>query len=138
MNRHELTTAQYKLIRPLLPDNGKRGGQWKSHRKVLNGMLWRMRTGVPWRDVPCRYGPWKTIQDRFKRWRADGTLDRILEALQSKLDERGLIDRNLWCIDGTSIRASRAAAGGGKRGVRTNPPTTHWVAHAAGSAASCT
>lgn len=138
MRRHELTDQQWALIEPLLPPGHRRGGQWKQHHPVLNGMFWRLRTGAPWRDVPERYGAWKTIYDRFNRYRRDGTLDRILEALQVRLDRAGLIDWDLWCIDGTTVRATRAAAGAGKRGVPQNPPTTHWAAREADSAANCT
>lgn len=134
MLRHELTDDQYQVIEPLLPDNGERGGQWEDHHKVLNGVFWRLRTGCPWRDIPERYGPWSTVYDRFRRWTRDGTLDRIVEALQVRLDEGGQIDWELFCIDGSSIRASRAAAGAGKRGAPRNRTTMHWAARAAGTA----
>ena len=74
-------------------------------------MMWRLRTGAPWRDLPERYGPWKTIYDRFNASRKSGLIDRILERLQARLNADGLIDAELFCIDGTVIRASRAAAG---------------------------
>jgi transposase len=131
LRRHELTEGQYQAIQQLLPENGDRGGQWRDHHRILNGLLWRLRTGCPWRDIPDRYGPWSTIYDRFRRWSRDGTLDRILEALQVRLDQAGQIDWELFCIDGTSIRASRAAAGAGKRGAPRNRPTTRWAARAA-------
>lgn len=131
MRRHELTEPQFEAIRPHMPDNGGRGGQWADHGKVLNGLLWRLRTGCPWRDIPERYGPWSTVYDRFRRWCRDGTLDRILGALQVRLDREGRIDRELFCIDGTSIRAGRAAAGGGKKGAPRSRTTTRWVARAA-------
>src|SRR5689334_1465772 len=117
MRRHELTAPQYEEIRPHLPEDGGRGGRWTDHLRILNGLFWRLRTGCPWRDIPERYGPWSTIYGRFRRWSRDGTLDRILEALQMRLDEAGRIDWDLFCIDGTSIRAGRAAAGGGKKGA---------------------
>jgi len=82
---------------------------------ILNGIFWRLNTGAPWRDLPERYGKWKTVHDRFTKLRKSGLLDRILEALQLQLDERGLIDYDLWCVDGSSIRASRAAAGASKK-----------------------
>ena len=113
MRRHELSDEQWALIAPLLPKGHGRGGQWKEHRRILNGMFWRLRTGAPWRDIPERYGAWKTIYDRFNRYRREGLLDGILEALQVRLDRDGLIDWDLWCIDGTTVRATRAAAGGG-------------------------
>jgi len=134
MRRHELGEEQYQAIVHLLPENGERGGQWGDHHRVLNGLFWRLRTGCPWRDIPERYGPWSTVYDRFCRWSRDGTLDRILEALQVRLDEAGRIDWELFCIDGSSVRASRAAAGGGKRGAPRSRPTTRWAARAAGMA----
>jgi transposase len=134
MRRHELGEGQYQAIAHLLPENGGRGGQWEDHHRILNGLFWRLRTGSPWRDIPDRYGPWSTVYDRFRRWTADGTLDRILGALQVRLDEAGRIDWELFCIDGSSVRASRAAAGGGKKGAPRSRPTTRWAARAADTA----
>jgi transposase len=112
MKRHELTDQQWELLAPFFPPRPrKRGGQWKDDRTILNGIFWRLNTGAPWRDLPERYGKCKTVHDRFSKLRKSGLLDRILEALQLRLDQRGLIDFDLWCIDGSSIRASRAAAG---------------------------
>ena len=139
MRRHELTDRQWRTIAHLFPPNRtKRGGQWKDHRTVLNGMFWWLRTGAPWRDLPERFGPWQTVYDRLVRYRTDGTLDKIIQLLQVKLDRKGKIDWELWCIDGTNIRASRAAAGGGKKGATKSPPTTLWAAREADSAASST
>jgi transposase len=112
MRRHELSDQQWELLAPFFPPRPrKRGGQWKDDRTVLNGIFWRLNTGAPWRDLPERYGKWQTVHDRFTKLRKSGLLDRILQALQLKLDERGLIDYELWCVDGSSVRASRAAAG---------------------------
>jgi transposase len=112
MKRHELTDPQWEFLAPFFPPRPrKRGGQWKDDRTILNGIFWRLNTGAPWRDLPERYGKWKTVHDRFSKLRKSGLLDRILEALQLRLDARGLIDFDLWCVDGSSIRASRAAAG---------------------------
>ena len=74
-------------------------------------MIWRLRTGSPWRDVPPDFGPWQTVYDRFNRWSADGTLLGVAECLLLELDNAGQIDWDLWCIDGSVIRASRAAGG---------------------------
>lgn len=110
--RYELTDSQWARIEPLLPSSsGKRGGQYKPHRPLLNGMLWRLRSGAPWEDIPPRYGSYKTVWHRFNAWSADGTLQRVAEALVDELDDAGLIDWDLWCIDGSNIRAARAAAG---------------------------
>lgn len=115
MRRHELSDAQWKRIENMFPLNGNKGGQWKDHRQLLNGMFWRLQTGAPWRDLPERYGPWQTVYDRFNRYSKNGTFDRIVERLQGQLDAQGRIDWDLWCVDGSVIRASRAAAGARKK-----------------------
>jgi transposase len=114
VGRGELTEAAWAVIAPLLPPNGKRGKQWTDHRQVVNGMLWKLRTGAPWRDVPARYGPWQTCYDRFNRWRRDGTWDRLLQHAQTKSDAVGEV---VWevSLDSTSIRAHQHAAGARQR-----------------------
>jgi transposase len=126
MGRHELTDAQFALIEPLLPAAPRRGRPWKDHRVVLNGLFWKLNTGVPWRDIPERYGSWQTIYDRYVFWRRNGTWERIMAALQVQLDANGQLDWQQWNVDGTSIRASRAAAGARKKRAltTTNPLTT--------------
>src|SRR3954451_241773 len=112
MKRHELTDEQWALLAEFFPPRKpKRGGRWRDDRPLLNGVLWRLNTGAPWRDLPDRYGRWKTVHDRSTKLRRSGLLDRILGGPQLRLDERGLIDFDLWCVDGSSVRASRAAAG---------------------------
>jgi len=139
MRRYELTDERWELIRDLLPDNrGQRGRQWKDHRAILNAILWVLRTGAPWRDLPERYGPWQTVYDRFQRWQRQGLFDRLLERLHIPLDAQGKIDRDLWCVDGSSIGASRAAAGAGQRGATKSLKTTLWAAREADSGARCT
>jgi transposase len=133
MRRYELTDEQYEMIRDLLPANGKRGGQWNDHRTTLNGIFWILHTGAQWREMPERYGRWKSVYDRFNRWRKDGIIDKILQRLQIRLDKDGRIDWDLWCIDGTNVRASRSAAGA--RDSKATPKsrrTTHWAAREAG------
>lgn len=137
MRRHELSDEQWALIEPLLPRQG-RGGKWSDHRTMVNGMMWTLRTGAPWRDLPERFGKWQSVYDRFNRWRKDGTFDRIVKALRIRLDKQGKIDWDLWCIDGTNVRASRSAAGGGKKGAKQSPQTTRWVAQEAGGDPSST
>ncbi len=110
LRRSKLTDGVWERIAPLLPENGRRGKQWKDHRTVVNGILWKLRTGAPWRDLPERYGPWQTVYHRFRALRRSGLLDRILERLQARLNADGLIDAELWCVDGTVIRAAGAAA----------------------------
>lgn len=112
--RHELTDEAWAIIAPLLPKQS-RGRPWKDHRQIIDGILWVLATGAPWRDVPERYGPWQTLYDRFVRWTRDGTWDRILRALLREKHKRGAIDWELFCVDGTSIRALKAAAGARKK-----------------------
>lgn len=142
MNRHELTDEQWELVHPILPPRKAKTGRPPSDpRQMLNGILWILRTGAPWRDLPERLGPWQTVYDHFRTWRRDGVYDCILEALQIRLDRDGQIDWDLWCIDGSSVRASRAAAGASKKataGTRKNPKTTRWAARVADSQASST
>ena len=79
---------------------------------MIDGLMWILRTGSPWRDLPPeRFGPWQTVHHYRNAWRADGTLDKIILALQVRLDRGGKIDWNLWCIDGSVVRAARCAAG---------------------------
>ena len=115
--RHALTDRQWKRIAKLFERPRRPGGQWKDHRTMLDAVLWVLKTGAPWRDTPERFGPWKTVYDRFRRWRADGTLDRVVAHLQRDLDRAGLIDWSAFCVDSTSVRASRSAAGARKRGA---------------------
>ncbi|MEU9148921.1 transposase, partial [Streptomyces sp. NPDC048349] len=86
VRRHELTNAQWEPIAPLLPETGGPGGRWADHRTVVNGLLYRTRTGIPWRDLPERYGSWQTVYERHRRWPADGTWSKILQALQTGAD----------------------------------------------------
>ena len=138
MRRHELTDQQWACLKDLLPPRSTRGRPRGDLREVLNAIFWLLRTGAPWRDLPERYGPWQTVYDWFNRWRRDGTWDRMLQALHIRLDRQGRIDWDLWCVDGTTVRASRAAAGAGKKGAPKNPQTTLWAAQEADSARNCT
>lgn len=122
--RHELTDAAWAVLEPLLPTRSA-GRPWHDHRQVINGILWVMATGVPWRDAPERYGPWQTLYDRFARWTRDGTWDRLLTALLAEMQRRGQIDWELWCVDGTSIRALKAAAGARKKNPRRHSDGTY-------------
>ena len=110
VGRGEITDKAWQQIAPLLPENGGRGGQWQDHRRVVNGILWKLRTGAPWRDLPSRYGPWQTCYDRFVRWRADGTWDRLLTNAQTKSDAVGEVEW-LVSVDSSVSRAHQHAAG---------------------------
>jgi len=114
VGRGELTDKSWEWIAPLLPENGRRGGRWRDHRAVVNGILWKFRTGAPWRDLPSCYGPWHTCYDRFVRWRRDGTWNRLLAHTQTKSDTAGEV---VWevSVDSTVARAHQHAAGARRR-----------------------
>jgi transposase len=136
MGRGDLSDEQWRLIEALLPKQ-KRGGKWNDHRVTFNGIMWILRTGAPWRDLPERYGKWQSVYHRFNRWRKDGTFDRVLKALRIRLDRQGHIDWDLWCVDGSSVRASRAAAGASKK-AKNPREITRWAAREAGGDQSST
>lgn len=131
MKRHEVSDEEWAMLEPLLPkSNAKTGRPRRDLRQMLNGLMWILATGAPWRDLPERFGPWETVYGYFKTWRATGVFDAILDALHLRLDREGKIDWDLWCIDGTSIRATRAAAGASKkvsRAIPRNPMITGWA-----------
>jgi transposase len=126
MHRYELTDEQWARIADYFPANGRRGGQWKDHRRIVNGILWILCSGAAWRDLPERYGAFQTVHRRHLRWRRDGTWEKILQGLRMQADARGLIDWAQWNVDSTSVRATRHAAGAWKKGGRNrmSPKTT--------------
>lgn len=131
MGRHRLTDEQWALMEDIFPKNGRKPGRpWADHRNIMDGIFHVLVTGVPWRDLPEEFGPWITVYRRFARYRDDGTLERILERLQLKLNEEGKIDSDLFCIDGSNVRAHRSAAGAKKGALRKRPrmsrKTTPW------------
>ncbi|MFF5538765.1 IS5 family transposase [Streptomyces cinerochromogenes] len=129
MGRGDLTNAEWFRLEPHLPSSGLRGGRWNDHRKVINGILFRVRAGIPWRDLPERFGSWKTVYERHRRWSADGTWDRILHAVQADADLAGRIDWSMISVDSTSCRAHQHAAGARKKKPRVpkkaRPPRHH-------------
>lgn len=113
--RGELTNAQWQRLQPLLPSQKPRTGRpGLDHRTVINGILWILRTGSPWRDMPERYGRWQTVSGRFYRWRKDGLWPRILASLQQQADAKGQLNWQLHHVDGSVIRAHQHAAGAKK------------------------
>lgn len=116
MRRGELTDKQWKRLEPLLPaQKPKTGRPNNDHRTVINGILWVLRTGAPWRDLPERYGKWETVSSRFYRWRKAGLWDEIWSQLQRDADVEGEIDWEVHMVDGTVVRAHQHAAGAKKR-----------------------
>ncbi len=104
MGRFDLTDAEWSVIFPLLPKQG-RGPQRKDDRLVLNGIFYVLRTGTPWRDLPKRYGPHTTIYNRYIRWTKRGVWCGIFEALARDCKDA------LIFVDSSIVKAHRAAAG---------------------------
>lgn len=117
MPRHRLTDDQWELIHDIFPPPARTGRPPADRRMIVDGILWILRTGAPWRDLPSQFGKWGTVYDLFTKWNADGTLDAILQRLQAAHVDVGEIDEELWCADGTVVRAARCAAGA-KKGLR--------------------
>jgi transposase len=108
----DLTDAQWEYVKPFVdweqrqrqrPD--RRGGRWGDARGVLDGVLWILRTGAPWQDLPARYGAYQTCHRRFQQWQRAGVLDGILWALCEDLLARGELGLNETFIDASFIGA---------------------------------
>lgn len=128
IDRSFLTDAQWERLWPLLPGQAHTPGVTaKDTRLFVEAVLWRLRCGVSWRDLPVRFGPWRTVFRRFTRWKNKGVWDKFLQAVQ---DDTALHE---LMVDSTSVRAHQAAAGAPKKTARRP-----WAAPAATSAASCT
>jgi transposase len=112
LHRHEVNDSQWALIEPLLPaERGRKSRPAKPNRPMVNGMLWILKTGAPWRDLPVRYGPWKSVYTRFSRWSAQGVWRRVIDAVVADHDS------SVVMIDATIVRAHQDASGvkGGAR-----------------------
>jgi transposase len=117
VRRHELTDEQWQVIEPLLPVSGLKGRPRVDDRRVINGMLFKAKTGLAWRDLPERYGPWKTVYNRFWRWSRNGTLTalvRRVRVIAEAVDELGREVDDLGrevAVDSSIVRAHQHAAG---------------------------
>ncbi len=109
--RYELTDKEWFIIEPLLP-NKPRGVPRVDDRRVLNGILWRFRSGAPWAEIPERYGPSTTCYNRFVRWRKAGVWDRLLAAVSAGFNGE------LVMIDSTCVRVHQHGATGKKGGLQ--------------------
>jgi transposase len=113
--RTVLTDAQWERIAPLLP--GKKGDPGRSgddNRRSLEGILWIVRTGAPWRDLPEYFGNWSTVWKRFRRWALKGVFEKVFKALS------GEPDMEYALVDGTIVKVHRHGAGA-KGGLKTRP-----------------
>lgn len=104
--RHALTDEQWERLLPVLPSSRSGPKSKLGDRLFIDAVLYRAKTGVPWRDLPGRFGPWKTVYNRFSRWAARGRWEEIFKALQLEVDETSCI------ADGSVVRAHQDASGG--------------------------
>ena len=113
MHRHELSDYEWSLVEPLLPAESGRPGRpvRLANRTFLNAIFYIAKTGIPWRDLPQRFGPWKTVHVRFSRWNQRGVFQKVLEALTRDAAH----ESNM--ADGSYVRAHQDA-GGAKGGPR--------------------
>jgi transposase len=112
MKRKELTNTQWKRLKPLLlPQKLQTGRPALNHRRIISGILWILRTGAPWRDLPKRYGCWSTVASRFYRWQKAGIWQHLFEAAQQQADAEGRLNWDVHYVDGTIVRAHQHAAG---------------------------
>ncbi|MEO7109362.1 MAG: transposase [Polyangiaceae bacterium] len=128
----DLTDPQWEAIRQFVPveeqeGTTKRGGRpWREPRDVLHGILWVLRTGAPWADMPARYPPYATCHRRFQKWESEGVLDRILEAIARDLLDRGKLDLSEAFIDGSHAGAKKGAFWLGKLDAARRPRSWQW------------
>jgi len=120
--RYELSDEAWAMVADLFVEKRNRGRPRLSDRLMLDGVLWILCSGAAWRDMPERFGPWSTVYQRFRTWRNQGTFDQMLRRLHLKLNDQGLIDLQVWMIDSTAVRATRASSGAGKKGGLKNLP----------------
>ena len=115
MRRYELTDEQWERIQGLLPAQKPQTGRPSiDHRQIINGIIWVLKSGAPWRDLPERYGKVGTVSSRFYRWVSAGVWQQVLDALRTQADEQGAVDWELHMLDATIVRAHQHSAGAKK------------------------
>ncbi|MFE2426825.1 transposase [Streptomyces sp. NPDC059373] len=115
IRRHELTDREWELLAPLIP-RAAVGRPRVSDRQLIKGMVYKIRTGISWRGLPERYGPWKMVYTRFRSYVLDGVFTRALQQIQGRADAAGDID---WPaqIDSAIVRGHQHAAATGRKGA---------------------
>lgn len=110
----------WALIEPVMPtDTGRRGRPWNDHRHTLEGIIWRFRTGSPWRDLPEHFGAWQSVAERHLRWSKDGTYAHLFAAVRDTIDDQVMEDlQSMLSVDSTVVRAHQHAAGA-RPGIHT-------------------
>lgn len=114
----DLTEDQWNVLRLILPEDpvrpDGRGRPWSDRRQVMDGILWILRTGAPWKDLPSRYGKYQTVHRRFQNWVRSGVMERVLLAIAQDLKDRGGLDLRECFIDGTFVPAKKGGAASGR------------------------
>src|SRR5438128_10372223 len=108
----DLTDAQWAILEPVFRPKRRsdwRGRPWRDTRSVLNGVLWILRTGAQWRELPSKYPPYQTCHRRFQSWQRSGLLIRVLQKLAEDLRDRGRIDLSETFIDASFSSAKKGA-----------------------------
>nr|WP_134931458.1 IS5 family transposase [Pseudomonas syringae] len=114
-DRYEISSERWAIIEAIISPPQHMGRPRRDDRQMLDGIFWILCSGAKWRDLPERFGPWKTVYQRFRQWRDNGKFEQVLRHLHLRLREDGFIDLDTWMVDSTSIRASRAASGAEKK-----------------------
>jgi len=127
---HDPTDSQWAVLNPLIPEPSRRkdgrGRPWRDRRAVLDGILWVLRTGAPWADLPDRYPPYQTCHRRFQQWVRSGILKGIFEALAVDLRALGLLDVKEAFIDGSFAPAKKGAPKSERRSAVKEPRSWPW------------
>jgi transposase len=126
----DLTEAQWNIVEPILPKDpvraDRRGRPWSNRRKVLNGVLWILRTGAPWEDLPPRYGPYQTAHRRFQNWVRSGVMEAMLMTLAQHLKAAGGLDLKECFVDGTFVPAKKGGDSSGRPSGARGPRSWAW------------
>ena len=112
----------WAVLEPVMPrDAGRRGRPWNDHRRTLEGICWRFRTGSPWRDLPEAFGPYQSVWQRHRLWSTDGTYEAMFAAVRAHAGLDAQDVEQVLSIDSTSVRAHQHAAGARRDSVATGP-----------------
>ncbi len=116
MRRHELSEEQWNKIKGLLPPEKKpQGGRpAKDNRLMLNGIIYWLNTGIPWRDLPERFGSWSSVYSRFRRWTQQGVWEKLFTALI----EQDIVDETALMLDSTTIKVHQHGSGSKKGSMK--------------------
>ena len=107
----ELSDEEWKIIEPLLPElpSGVHGRPWRGNREVLDGILWILRTGAPWQDLPKKYPPYQTCHRRFQQWSMDETFKKVLTTITEQLEKRRQLNVSECSIDAKFVASKKGA-----------------------------